>query len=105
MAQHVEARKIVYEDIVDDSDDDSFSEKLQSLASEAGDRYSDITKAVSEAMLKPTRTEESPMTRLAADKYSSALAAASSVLYGTEQGTGESISSVVSSRYADAVSA
>jgi hypothetical protein len=105
MAQHVEARHIIFDDIVDDSDDDTFSEKLQSLASQAGDRYSEITKAVSEALLKPTSSEEFPMTKLAAKKYSSALSAASVALYGTEQGTGESVSSVISSRYADAVAA
>jgi hypothetical protein len=105
MAQHVEARHIIFDDFVDDSDDDTFSEKLQSLASQAGDRYSEITKAVSEALLKPTNSEEFPMTKLAAEKYSSALSAASVALYGTEQGTGQSVSSVISSRYADAVAA
>ena len=105
MAQKVEARHIVYEDIVDESDDTHFSEKLQSMASAAGDRYSDITKAVSEALLKSTTTQQSPVTKLAAEKYSSALSAASVALYGTEQGAGESISSVVASRYTDAVAA
>jgi hypothetical protein len=105
MAEHVEARQIVFEDIVDDSDDTSFSEKLQSMASEAGDRYSDITKAVSEALLGPTSTQTIHVTKLAADKYSSALSAASVALYGTEQGTGESVSSVIASRYSDAVAA
>lgn len=105
MAQHVEARQIVFEDVVDDSDDVSFSEKIESLASEAGDRYSDITKAVSEALLGPTSTQTVHVTKLAAEKYSSALSAASVALYGTEQGTGESVSSVVASRYSDAVAA
>jgi hypothetical protein len=105
MAEHVEARQIVFEDIVDGSDDTSFSEKLQSMASEAGDRYSDITKAVSEALLGPTSTQTIHVTKLAADKYSSALSAASVALYGTEQGTGESVSSVIASRYSDAVAA
>jgi hypothetical protein len=105
MAEHVEARDIIFDDIIDDSDDDTFSEKLRSMASEAGDRYADITRAVSEALLKPTSTEKFPMTKLAAERYSSALAAASVALYGTEQGTGESVSSFVSSRYVEAVSA
>jgi hypothetical protein len=105
MAQFVEARQIVYEDIVDDSDDETFSEKLASMAREAGDRYSDITKAVSEAFLKPTSTGGPTVTKLAMEKYSSAISAASVALYGTEQGTGESVASVASSRYFDAVSA
>jgi hypothetical protein len=108
MAQFVEARQIIYEDIIDDSqDEDSYSEKIQSMASEAGDRFADITKAVSEALLKPTSTQGTveSVTSLAAEQYSSALAAASSALYGPEQGTGESVASVLSSRYSDAVSA
>jgi hypothetical protein len=104
MAQHVEARQIIWEDVID-SDDDTFSEKLQSMASQAGDKYADISKAVSEALVGATSTEEFPVTKLAAGKFSSALSAASVALYGTEQGTGESLSSVVSSRYADAVAA
>ncbi|KUJ19218.1 uncharacterized protein LY89DRAFT_484618 [Mollisia scopiformis] len=105
MAQHVEARQIIFEDVIDDSDDDTFSEKLQNMASQAGDKYSDIAKAVSEALVGTTSTEAFPVTKVAAEKYSSALSAASVALYGTEQGSGESISSVVSSRYADAVAA
>lgn len=105
MAQHVEAKQIIFEDIIEDNDDETYSEKLQSLASEAGDRYSDVTKAVSEAMIGRTTASDAAITKLAGDKYSQALSAASAALYGTEQGTGESISSVVSRRYADAVSA
>ncbi|RDW59876.1 hypothetical protein BP6252_12963 [Coleophoma cylindrospora] len=108
MAQHVEAKKIIYEDIIDEeSDDDTYSEKMQSMASQAGDKFADLTKAVSEAMLKPTSTQGTvaSVTSLAAEQYSSALSAASSVLYGTEQGTGESIASAASSKYAEAVAA
>lgn len=105
MAQSVKERKIVFEDVIDDSDDDTFSDRLASLASEAGDRYGDITKAVSEAFFKPTSTEAYPITKVAASQYSSALSAASVALYGTTKGTGESVSSVVASRYAEAVAA
>ncbi|TAQ87584.1 hypothetical protein B7494_g4088 [Chlorociboria aeruginascens] len=105
MAEPVERRNIIYDDIVDD--DDTFSEKIQSMASQAGDKFSDVTRAVSEALLKPTSTQGSmeSVTSLAAKQYSSALAAASSALYGAEQGTGESIASVASSRYSEAVAA
>lgn len=107
MAAHVEARQIIFDDVIDDSEEETYSEKIQSMASVAGDQFSDMTRAVSEALLKPTNTQGSveSVTKLAAEKYSSALAAASSVLYGTEQGTGESIASVATSRYADAVAA
>lgn len=107
MAQFVEAKQIIYEDVLDDHDDSSYSEKIQSMASQAGDKFSDITKAVSEALLKPTSTQGSveSVTSLTAEQYSKALSAASVAYYGTEQGTGESIASVASSRYADAVAA
>jgi len=108
MAQFVEAKQIVFEDIIEETpDDDSYSEKIQSMASAAGDKFADITNAVSEALLQPTRTSGNveTVTVLAAEKYSSALSAASVALYGTQQGSGESIASVVTSRYSDAVSA
>lgn len=108
MAQHVEAKQIIFEDVIEDSsDEDTFSEKIQEMVGQAGTKFADVTKAVSEALLQPTSTPGSveSITSLAADQYSSALAAASSVLYGTEQGTGESIASVASSRYSEAVSA
>ncbi|ESZ92239.1 hypothetical protein SBOR_7365 [Sclerotinia borealis F-4128] len=107
MAAHVEARQIIFDDVIDDSDEETYSEKLQSMASVAGDQFSDMTRAVSEALLKPTSTQGSveSVTKLAAEQYSSALAAASAVLYGTEPGTGESIASIATSRYADAVAA
>jgi hypothetical protein len=109
MAQFVQAKHIVFEDVIEERDEDSYSEKIQSMASEAGDRFADITKAVSDALIKPTKTgieaNIETVTVLAAGQYSKALSAASVALYGTEQGTGESISSVASSRYADAISA
>lgn len=105
MAQSVEGRQIIFDDIIDESDDDTFSQKIQSMASEAGDKYADITKAVSEALLKSSTTTGYQLPTLAAQKYSSALAAASSALYGAEQGTGDNIASIASSRYSDAVSA
>jgi hypothetical protein len=106
MAQFVEAREIVYEDVLRD-EDRSFSEKIQSMASEAGDLFSDITRAVSEALLKPTSTQGSveSVTSLAAEQYSKAVSAAFTAIYGSQQRTGESIADVASSRYADAVSA
>lgn len=109
MAQFVEAKKIVFEDVIEDNDDDSYSEKIQSMASIAGDRFADITNAVSEALGEPTKTGHGgtveTVTVLAVEKYQSALSAASVALYGSEQGTGESIASVVSSRYSNAISA
>ena len=105
MAQRVEMREPVLDDVV--NDDDTYSEKLQSMVSQAGDKYADITRAVSDALLQPTSTQGSveSITSIASEQYSRALAAASSVLYGTEQGTGESVMSVASGKYSEAVAA
>lgn len=107
MAQHVEAKKIIYEDIIDDSDDTSYSEKIQSAVSEAGDRAADLTRAISEALLRPSSTQGTvkSVTSLASEQYEKALSAASSALYGTEQGTVESVSSIAAEKYAQAVTA
>jgi len=106
-AQFVEARQIVFEDIIEDSEDDTFSERIQSMASLAGDKFADITNAVSDALAEPTKTEGNvaTVTVLASAKYSSALSAASVALYGTEQGAVESLSSVASDRYVNAIAA
>jgi hypothetical protein len=105
MAQKVEAKQIIYDDIIDDSDDMSYSEKIKSAVSEAGDRAAQLTKAISEAMFNPTSTQGTAesVTSLASEQYERALSAASSVLYGTEQGTVESMASVASDKYAQAV--
>ena len=107
VAQSVEAKKIILDDVIEDHEENLFSEKIQSMASEAGDRFADVTKAVSEALHRPTGKGDlvETMTNLAAEQYSSALHAASVALYGTEQGAAESVASVVTSRYADAVAA
>lgn len=105
MAQKIGEQKPILDDLVDE--DATYSEKLQSMVDQAGDTYADITRAVSEAMLRPTSTQGSAesMSSLAGEQYSSALAAASSALYGTTQGTVESMTSVASDKYAEAVAA
>lgn len=105
MAQKVGEQKPILDDVVDD--DATYSEKLQSMVYQAGEQYADVTNAVSEAMFKPTSTQGSveSMTSLASEQYSSALAAASSALYGTRKGNVESMTSVASGKYAEAVAA
>lgn len=107
MAQKVKGQTPILDDVVEDTEDASYSEKLRSMVSEAGDHYADLTRAVSEALLKPSSTQGSveSVTSVASEQYASAIAAASSVLYGTSKGTGESIASAASGRYADAISA
>ena len=105
MAQKVGERRPILDDVVDD--DTTYSEKIQSIVDQAGDKYADITKAVSEALMKPASTQGSveSMSSVADEQYSSALAAASSVLYGTQQGTAESVTSVAAGKYSEAVAA
>lgn len=107
MAQEVEDRVPIFDDIINEDDDYAYSEKLQSIISQAGDKYSDVTRAVSEALIGSTTTQAAveSITSVASEQYRSALEAASRVLYGTSMGTAEILSSVASSRYARAVSA
>jgi hypothetical protein len=104
-----EAKEIIFDDVIDDDDDDdeTYSAKLQSMVADAGDRASDLSKAVSEALLGPTKTQGSveSATSLASEQYAKAIAAASSVLYGTEQQAIESATSVAAEKYAQAVTA
>ncbi|TKA71607.1 hypothetical protein B0A49_10176, partial [Cryomyces minteri] len=112
MAQAVpQASQIILEeDLVDEDtvdNDVTYSERLQSMVSRVGDRASELTMVISDALAKPTSTQGSveSVTSLASEQYERAMSAASSILYGTEQGTGESMSSVASERYAQAVTA
>ena len=105
-AQFVEAKQIVFEDSIE-ADSSDFSEFLQSAASDLGDRAADLTKILSEALLEPKTSEgaAASVTSLAREQHEMALAAASSAVYGTEQGVGESVSSLGSAKYAQAVTA
>lgn len=108
MAQKVGEQKPILDDIVsDDDDDETYSETMQKMVNQAGDKYADITNAVSEALLKATSTQGTveSASSVADEQYSKALAAASNVLYGTHQGTAESVTSAASEKYAQAVSA
>lgn len=103
-----EARKPIFDDIIDDDDEaGSYSAKLQNLFAGAGDRAADLTRAVNEALQKPTKTQGSAesVTSVASEKYAQAVAAASSALFGTEQKAVDSATSVASERFAQAVTA
>lgn len=85
---------------------DTYSEKIQSLASEAGDRVADVTKAVSEALLQETtQGNVESATSIAGEQYSSVLSAASAAIHSEEKGATENLASVVSEKYAKASSA
>ena len=107
MAQNVAEQKPILDDVFSDDEDATYSEKMQSMVNQAGDRFADVTKAVSEALMKATTTQGTieSASSVAAEQYSKALAAASSVLYGTETGAVESATSVAAGKYAQAVEA
>ncbi|KAF2200778.1 hypothetical protein GQ43DRAFT_373057 [Delitschia confertaspora ATCC 74209] len=102
-----EAREIIFDDEIDDSDDTPYSEKVARMVAGAGDRAADLTRAVSEALMGPASTQGSmeSVTSLASEQYLKALSAASSIIYGTEQQAIESMTSVASDKFAQAVTA
>lgn len=105
MAQEVKGQKPIMDEVIDEGS--TSSEKLQNVAESAGGRFAEATNAVSEAIFGVTKTKGTveSASSVADEQYSKALAAASSVLYGTQQGIVESGSSVASGRYAEAVAA
>ena len=107
MAQEVPERIPIFDDYVEDEDESTYSEKLQNLMSQAGDKFTDITQVVRDAIFAPTSTQGSLeiATSVASAKYLSALNAASSALYGMPTGTVESATSAVADNYANAVKA
>lgn len=107
MAQRVEKQEPILDDELVDDNEETYSEKLKSIVDKVGDRYADVTKAVSDALLQHKTEEGSAQSlfSIADERYSRALAAASSVLYGTQKGTAESITSLAGSKYAEAVAA
>lgn len=109
MAQEVRAQQPILDDVIDDdaSGDATFTDKPQNLASAAGDKLAELTRAVDEALKGATSTQGTveSASSAASEQYSKALLAASSVLYGTEQGAVESATSVAADKWADAVAA
>jgi hypothetical protein len=103
----VEARDPVFDDVIEDDEDENYSVKLQSIVADAGDRAAELTRAVSEALLGATKTQGSveSATSIASEQYAKAIAAASKALYGTQQQPLESATSVASVKFADAVTA
>lgn len=104
-----EAKQVIFDEPLDDDDDDdeTIGHKIQDAVAGAGDRAAEMSRAVSEALLGVTKSQGTveSATSLASEQYSRALAAASSVLYGTQQNAVESATSVASVRFAQAVTA
>lgn len=105
MAQAVpEVREIVFDDEIEEGD--TYSDKVQSIMSKAGDHASYLTQAVQDA-IKPTTTQGKVQaaSSLANDQYLSAVEAASSMFFGEEETMPESMARVASERYTQAVQA
>jgi hypothetical protein len=102
-AGFVEGRQVV----LDEDFEDTWSDKISSILDAAGDKASDLTSAVSQALLQPTKTQGTveSVTSLASKQYAEALYAASSILFGTPQPTFESMTSVASDNFASAITA
>jgi hypothetical protein len=109
MAARVEAKQAPILDHGFDFDDESISDKIQSIVSAAGDKAAELTDAVNEALkgltATPTQGTVESVTSVAGEQYLAAIAAASSALYGTTPGIVESASSVAADKYAQAVTA
>lgn len=103
MAQEVKGQKPILDDIVEGEDTARYSVKVQEMVNQAGEKYADVTRAVSEALMKATTTQGtvSSASSVADEQYSKALSAASSVLYGSTEGA----SSVAANKWEDAVAA
>jgi hypothetical protein len=103
-AAYVEGKQIILEGEIDE---DTWAEQISSMYDSAGEKAAELSRAISEALLKPTSTQGSveSMTSLASEQYAKALSAASSALYGTPQPFTESLSSAASDKYSQAVTA
>jgi hypothetical protein len=102
-----EAQQIIFDEPLDDDDEDSIAKKLQNVAANAGSRAEELSRVVSSALLGPSKTQGTieSASSLASEQYERAMAAASSVLYGTQQPAVESATSVAAERFAQAVTA
>jgi len=104
MAQAVPDRQIVLDEDIDD--EDTYSSQAQSLVDGALEQAASLTKAVQDAIrATPAQNSYDSITSVASDQYSSAMAAASSVLYGTTPGVNEQVASYAGDRYSEAVQA
>lgn len=106
----VEAREPILDDDIVDTDD-SYSASIQSMASVAGDNVNALTQIVQDAIhsglagATATKGTAESVTSLASEQYQSALAAASSAIYGTQPNAVQSGSSLAKEQYNSAFTA
>lgn len=100
----VEAREPILDDVIDD--DATYSERIQSMAAGAMDQAGQLTQAVQDA-LRPTSSAQGAVesvSSVASEQYESAVAAASSVLFGAKSAGSEG-STAAKEQYLSAVTA
>ena len=101
----VEAREPILDDVVDD--DVSYSERIQSMINGVKDQAGYLTGVIEDALGMATSTQGTmeSMTSVASEQYESAMSAASSVLFGSEQGYAAKGSEAAREQYLSAVTA
>ena len=106
MAQEVPVQKPILDDEASE-EDSKFSETVQSLFDQAGDKYEDIAKAVTEALKipSPTKGNLEKASSMADEEFQDAFSAASSILFGTEKGATEQATSMAAEKWVEAMAA
>ncbi|EME45105.1 hypothetical protein DOTSEDRAFT_52475 [Dothistroma septosporum NZE10] len=107
----VEAREPILDDddVVDTGD--SFSSSIQSIVSVAGDKANVLTQIVQDAInsglaaATSTQGTAASVPSLASEQWQSAMAVASSAIYGTHSNAVQSVSSLAKEQYQSAVTA
>jgi hypothetical protein len=101
----VEAREPILDDIVDD--EASYSERVQSMVDGVKDQAAYLTGVIEDALGRATSTQGTveSVTSVASQQYESAMAAASSVLFGAEDGFVAKGSEAARQQYLSAVTA
>ena len=101
----VEAREPILDDVVDD--DSAFSERLQSMVDGAKDQAAYLTQIVEDAFKPVTSSQGSveSVSSVASEQYESAMSAASSVLFGTQDSVVSKGSEAARQQYLSAVTA
>ena len=101
----VEAREPILDDIVDD--DATFSERIQAMVDGVKDQAAYLTQVVEDAFSSATTTQGSveSVTSVASEQYESAMSAASSVLFGTQDSVVSKGSEAARQQYLSAVTA
>lgn len=105
MAQAVPNREIVLDHVIEEPKESSYSDAMQNMVNDASDGAQVLTRAIKDALSKQSLHQPlQSASSVAAEQYASAMAAASSVLYGTPTAAGM-LPTVIAEKYDAAVEA